>query len=308
MSFDSTAPAAKTVLVTGATGRQGGAVTARLLADGWRVRALTRDASGARARALAEAGAEVVVGDLDDRDSLDRAVEGEWGVFSVHAGAYEGGPYGHDAEHEARAAAKLGAAAKDGGAAHIVHSSLVGVGGPLERHMDMIRLKAAAERAIRGSGVPHTILRPGAFMENTFDSPRELQNGALVSALSAGTFEPLIAVDDIAAFAAIVFADPGAHAGKTYELAGDDLTQTDKAALIGRATGREVPYVDLSTVPGAEIDPTTAKMLAALNEHRIEVDLAALRRIHPGLLTFEQWMSGAGRPMVDAYFARIDAA
>lgn len=298
----------KTILVTGATGRQGGAVAARLLAGGWRVRALTRDAASAKARALADAGAEVAVGDLDDRDSLDRAAAGAWGVFSVHAGAYEGGPYGHDLDHEARAAAKLAAAAKDAGAAHIVHSSAVGIGGPLEPHMDMLQRKAAAERAIRDSGVPHTFLRPSSFMENTFDSVRELQDGALVTLLRADAFEPLIAADDIAAFAAIALADPGAHAGKAYELAGDDLTQLAKAALISRITGREVPYVDLATVPGVEVDPTTAKTLALLNEHRVEVDVAALRRIHPGLLTFEQWLTGVGRPLVEAYFARIDAA
>jgi uncharacterized protein YbjT (DUF2867 family) len=298
----------QTILVTGATGRQGGAVAARLLADGWKVRALTRDASGAKAKALKAAGAEVVEGDLDDRASLDRAAAGAWGVFSVHAGAYEGGPYGGDLDHERRSAANLAAAAKAAGVTHLVHSSSVGVGGPLEPFMDMLQRKAEAERAIEAGGVPHTILRPTSFMENTFDSPRELQNGALVSLLHAGTYEPHIAADDIAAFAAIAFADPATHAGKTYELAGDDITQTEKVAIISRATGRDVPYVgiDASQLPGD--DPTTAKTLGLINEHRIEVDIEALRKVHPGLLTFEQWMTGVGKPLVDAYFARLDRA
>lgn len=302
------APTGKTILVTGATGRQGGAVAARLLADGWGVRALTRDASSAKAKALKEAGAEVVVGDLDDRASLDRAVDGAWGVFSVHAGAYEGGPYGHDLEHEARSAAKLVAAAKDAWVAHLVHSSSIGIGGPLEPHMDMLQRKAEAERAVTASGLPYTILRPSSFMENTFDSFRELQNGALVSLLNAGTFEPHIAADDIAAFAAIAFGDPEAHAGKVYELAGDDLTQTEKAALIGRVVGREVPYVGIGVEQVAADSPSTAKMLGVLNKHRMDVDIEGLRKIHPGLLTFEQWMTGIGKPLVDAYFARVDAA
>lgn len=298
----------KTILVTGATGRQGGAVAARLLADGWKVRALTRDPEGAKAKALKKSGAEVVGGDLDDRDSLDRAVEGAFGVFSVHAGAYAGGPYGDDPGHEERSAAKIGAAAKAAGVAHLVHSSSIGVGGPLEPHMDMLQRKAEAERAIHASGVPHTILRPTSFMENTFDSIRELQNGALVSLLNADTYEPHIAADDIAAFAAIAFADPESHAGKVYELAGDDLTQTDKAALIGRVVGREVPYVGIDVEQVAEDSPSTAKMLGVLNTHRMEVDIEALRKIHPGLLTLEQWMTGIGKPIVEAYFARIDAA
>ncbi|THV30784.1 NmrA family NAD(P)-binding protein [Glycomyces paridis] len=297
----------KIILVTGATGRQGGAVAARLLADGWAVRALTRDASGAKARALAAAGAEVVVGDLDDRASLDRAVAGAWGVFSVHAGAYEGGPYGHDTDHEERSAAKLGAAAKAAGVVHVVHSSAVGIGTPLESVLDMLRYKAAAEAAWRATGLGLTLLRPTAFMENNFDSPRELQGGAHVSALWADTYEPLIAADDIAAFAAIAFADPAAHAGQAYELAGDDLTQVEKAALIGRVAGREVPYVGIPIEQIREASPSTAQTMLAINEHRFAVDIPALRRVHPGLLTFEEWMTGVGKPLVDAYFARLDA-
>lgn len=297
----------RTILVTGATGRQGGAVAARLLADGWRVRALTRDSSSAKAKALKEAGAEVVVGDLDDRESLDLAAEGVWGVFSVHAGAYEGGPYGRDLDHERRSAANLGAAAKAAGVAHVVHSSSVGVGTELEPRLDMLPRKAAAEAAWRETDLPLTVLRPTAFMENTFDSPRELQNGALVSPLWADTHEPLIAAADIAAFAAIAFTDPRAHTGKAYDLAGDDMSQTEKAALIGRVVGREVPYVGIPIEQIREASPQTAQTMQAINEYRWDIDIEALRRIHPGLLTFEQWMTGVGKPLVDAYFARIDA-
>lgn len=73
----------KTILVLGATGRQGGAAAARLLADGWRVRALTRNPDGPAAQALAKAGAELVRGDMGERASLDAAMQGVYGVFSV---------------------------------------------------------------------------------------------------------------------------------------------------------------------------------------------------------------------------------
>ncbi|GAB3654590.1 Rossmann-fold NAD(P)-binding domain-containing protein [Glycomyces tarimensis] len=296
-----------TILVTGATGRQGGAVASRLLADGWRVRALSRDASSDRAKALAAAGVEVVTGDLDDRESLDRAVADAWGVFSVHAGAYEGGPYGHDPEHEARTAAKLGDAARDAGVTHMVHSSVVGIGTRMESDMDLVRRKAEAEAALRESGLSLTFLRPTSFMENTFDSPRELQDGKLVSTLWADTYEPLIAVADIAAFAAIAFAEPERHRGEAYTLAGDDMTQVEKAALISRVVGREVPYAEIPMEQIRASSPSTAKMIATINETPIEVDIEALRAIHPGLLTFEQWMTGIGKPLVEAYFARLDA-
>ncbi|HEU5126744.1 MAG TPA: NmrA family NAD(P)-binding protein [Glycomyces sp.] len=298
----------RTILVTGATGRQGGAVASRLLADGWKVRALTRDASSGRARALAASGAEVVTGDLDDRASLDAAAEGAWGVFSVHAGAYEGGPYGDDLDHEARSAAKLGAAAEAAGVAHLVHSSAFGIDTPLESKLPMLATKAAAEAALRATGLSLTFLRPSSFMENAFDSVRELQDGKLVTPLGADSREPLIAADDIAAFAALAFADPERHRGRSYSLAGDDMTQVDKAALIGRAAGREVPYVEVPIERLREISASSAEAITALNEHPVAVDIDALRAIHPGLLTFEEWMTGIGKPLVDAYFARVDAA
>lgn len=301
-------PNDRLILVTGATGRQGGAVASRLLADGWRVRALTRDAESERAQALAEAGAEVVTGDLDDRDSLDAAVAGAWGVFSVHPGGYEGGPYGHDGDHEVRTAAKLGAAAGTAGVAHVVHTSAVGVGTPMESKIPMLKLKAAAEEAWRETGLSLTVLRPTAFMENTFDSPRELQGGKLITPLWADSHEPLIAADDIAAFAALAFADPERHRGESYVLAGDDMTQADKAALISRVVGREVPYVGVPIERLREISPSSAETIAAINENPVQVDIDALREIHPGLLGFEEWMRGVGKPLVDAYFARVDAA
>lgn len=301
-------PTEKTILVTGATGRQGGAVATRLLADGWQVRALTRDASSAKAAALAAAGAEVVTGDFDDQGSLDRAAAGAWGVFSVHAGSYEGGPYGHDLEHEARSAANLARAAQTAGAAHVVHSSAVGTDSPLAVHMDMLRRKAAAEARWRESGLSLTILRPTAFMENNFDSPRQLQDGGLVTALWAETREPLIAAADIAAFAALAFADPERHRDQAYSLAGDDMTQAEKAELIGRVVGREVPYVEIPIEQIRRVDPGSARMLTAINETPIEVDIDALRKIHPGLLTFEEWMTGIGKPLVDTYFERLDRA
>ena len=71
------------ILVTGATGRQGGVTTRHLLAGGWNVRALTRDAGTPAALELRQIGAEVVQGDPNDRVSLDAAMQGAYGVFCV---------------------------------------------------------------------------------------------------------------------------------------------------------------------------------------------------------------------------------
>ena len=71
------------IAVAGATGLQGGKVARRLLAQGWKVRALTRDTNKPAAKELEAAGAELVPGNMDKRTELDEAFKGVYGVFSV---------------------------------------------------------------------------------------------------------------------------------------------------------------------------------------------------------------------------------
>ena len=146
------------VLVTGATGQQGGAVARNLLGRGFGVRALTRDPEKPEANVLAERGAEVVRGELEDRSSLDRALEGVYGVFSVQ-NFWEAG-YDREIEQGKR----LVDAAKAADIEHYVYSSV----GSAHRetgipHFDS---KWEVEEHLRGSGVPFTILRPVFFMQN----------------------------------------------------------------------------------------------------------------------------------------------
>jgi uncharacterized protein YbjT (DUF2867 family) len=108
------------ILVTGATGLQGGATAGHLRAGGWPVRALVRDPHRPRATELARAGAELVVGDMDDRDSLDAAVRGAHGVFSVRP-AYIAPDY---ADNELPRGLNVAGAAHATGVAHLVHASV----------------------------------------------------------------------------------------------------------------------------------------------------------------------------------------
>src|SRR3954463_16812025 len=105
------------VLVTGATGKQGGAVTRELLRKGHRVRALTRKATGAAAQELARLGAEVVTGDLEDRSSVDAAMRG------VDAGFAAGTPFEGGPESETRQGIHVADAAKAAGV-YLVYSSV----------------------------------------------------------------------------------------------------------------------------------------------------------------------------------------
>src|SRR4030095_1385202 len=74
------------ILVTGATGKQGGAVARELLAKGYKVRIMTRQPQGSAAKGLSQSGAEVVAGDLDDERSITQARAGAWGAFAVQNG------------------------------------------------------------------------------------------------------------------------------------------------------------------------------------------------------------------------------
>ena len=261
--------------VAGATGQQGGAVAARLLADGVRVRALTRHPSSHKARALA--GAEVVAGGFGD--PLDEHVRGADVVFFVHPGPLAPG------EDEAAAAKAIAQAAVKHGVGHLVYSSGMGALGP----------KAGAEAHIWASGVSATILRPASFMENYLNPTFGLRDGALRTALEPDTVQDLIALDDIAAFAALAFANPDKFAGRTIELAGDSLRPPQVAAAISAATGRTVPYEQMPIEELARINERFAAGYTLLNKIKAPaVDVPAVRALHPGLMDFATWLDGTG--------------
>jgi uncharacterized protein YbjT (DUF2867 family) len=146
------------ILVSGATGQQGGAVARSLLGRGIGVRALTRDPEKPEAKELVDLGAEVASGDLEDRSSIERVLDGVHGVFSVQQ-SWETG-----VEGEIRQGVLLADAAKAAGVDHYVYSSV----GSAHRETGIphFESKWEVEEHVRGSGVPYTVLRPVFFMQN----------------------------------------------------------------------------------------------------------------------------------------------
>ncbi|MEX5708392.1 NmrA/HSCARG family protein [Parafrankia sp. FMc6] len=292
--------AAKVILVTGATGRQGGAAAARLLAAGWPVRALTRDPTSAAARRLAEAGAQVIVGDLDDRGSLDAAAEGAHGVFSVQQGALGTPPVPFEDEvGRGRNVADAAAAAR---VPHLVYASVAGVerGGGGRAFAS----KRAIEEHIRRIDIPATILRPASFMENYADPAFGVQTGTLATPFAPDIPEQLIALDDIGAFVALAFTDPVRYLGRAVAIAGDALRPGRTAEALSRATGREIRYVHVPVDAVRTQSADGADVAGFLNGHGgYGVDIAAARALHPGLMNFETWLSGQGRDKLAKLFA-----
>lgn len=247
------------VLVTGATGRQGGATARALLTAGVPVRALVRDPASERSRAVEALGAELVRGDLHDRDSVVKAAAGVRAVFSVQMPSFETGE--PDFAGEVAQGINLVEGAIAAGVPQFVHTSVSGAG----QHVDApgwaegrwtsmeptLGAKSAIQDRVRTAGfAAWTLLKPAFFMENFLPSmaflfPRGVEGG-LVSVVKPATHLSLIAVQDIGAAAAAAIATPERFDRVELELAGDYLSMAEIAAHLSRALGAELPPPDLT--------------------------------------------------------------
>src|SRR5262249_9120939 len=277
----------KTVLIAGSTGRQGGAVIRRLLPSGWKLRALTRNASSTAARELARQGIEVVQGDLEDRASLERAARGVYGIYSVQDFWSVG------AKREVVQGKNLADAAKEAAVEHFVYSSVGGA----ERNsgIDHWESKWEIEKHIRKLGLPATILRPSAFMENYYIDQVEigLLKGKLVDPIRADKPYQTIAVDDIGAFAALAFERPNDFIGLELEIAGSELTNLQAAQVFSRVLGKPVKFKKLPMLlVRLFLGKEFYQMFRWFNEAGFKADIAGLRRRFPEvhLQTLEEWL------------------
>src|ERR671917_2404442 len=279
--------AERLILVCGATGSQGGAVARSLLDRGFRIRALTRDAQKPEAQALAEHGAEVVQGDMEDRSSMDRVLEGAYGVFSMQ-NFWEAGY-----DREVRQGKTVADAAKAAGAEHYVYSSV----GSAHRqtgipHFDS---KWEVEEHVRGLGLPYTVLRPVFFMQNWEYMREPILGGTLPQPLDPDKPFQMIDADDIGVFAAMAFENPDGWFGREVDLAGDELTMPEIAGTFSRVTGREVDYFQ---VPWDQFEEQMGEEYAVMyrwfNDYGYEADIAALRQEYPELTTLERYLRSHG--------------
>src|SRR5258708_4268575 len=208
----------KLVLVSGATGKQGGAVVEALLTRGHQVRALTRNSDSPAANRLRERGVEIAVGDFTDHDSLVRAARGADTVYAMST------PYEQGAEKEIAQGITITDAAKAAGAAHFIYSSVANANRATGiSHFDG---KYAVEKHLQASGVPYTIVAPVFFMENLLQpwSLPGLRQGKLAMALPATRSLQQIAVADIGAFVAAVIRRAATLFGRRFVLSRDRPT------------------------------------------------------------------------------------
>lgn len=293
------------VLVVGATGLQGGATARALLAAGVPVRALVRDPAADRAKAVKALGAELVTGDLDDRDSLKTAADGARAVFSVQMPDMNGRAF----EGEVEQAANLIEAARAAGVPHFVHTSVSGAGSHTKWVKDewafmepYYTAKTGIQDRVREAGFERwTILKPSFFMENIRPSvrilfPRGVENG-LVTLLKPTTELRLVAVHDIGVAAATAITSPERFDRVELELAGDIQSMTAIAEILSRHLGVELTAPDMTPEEAVAAGmPDMGFGQAHVNYHNQPARPEYARALGLPLTTFEEWARQNLRP------------
>jgi len=260
----------RTILITGVTGKQGGAVAKALQGTGFHLRGLTRTPDSQRAAALARNGIDIVKGDLDDEATLRPALIGAWGVFSVQNAGEAG------VEREEAQGKRLAKLAREAGVEHFVYTS---VGSAHKKtgipHFDN---KWRIEETVRDLRFPsHVILRPVFFMENLVE-PFSLQGSTLAWALGPGTKLQMIAVDDIGWFGARAFADAAALNRREIDLAGDVRTLQEAAEILTDALGRPIVFAQTPIEQVRQYSKEMALMLEWFERVGYSADIAGLER------------------------------
>jgi uncharacterized protein YbjT (DUF2867 family) len=272
----------KIVLITGATGQQGGALARALRGKGFKLRGLTRKPEGDGAKKLQELGVQVVQGDLDDVGSLKSALQGAWGVFGVQ-NTWEAG-----VEREEEQGKRLARLAREAGVSHFVYAS---VGSADENtgipHYDN---KARVEGVVRELGfASHVIVRPVFFMENVL-GPLFLQGDKLMTGLRPDTALQMVAVEDIGKVAAQAFVGSDALNGREIDIAGDELSMTQVANALSRQLGKSIEFVSLPIDAVRKNSEDMALMLEWFEATGYSADIPALDGEFGRMLRFDEWV------------------
>ncbi|KAK3380968.1 hypothetical protein B0H63DRAFT_395776 [Podospora didyma] len=304
----------KALLITGATGKQGGSVIDALLdldktGDKFTILAVTRHASSPNAQKLAakSSNIKIVEGNLDDVPALFEAAksvhnEPICGVYSVQVSL---GP-GVTVEGEVTQGKALIDGAIEAGVKHFVYSSVERGGDAASwdnptpiphfqsKHQIEQHLRAATTAGECGGQMGWTILRPVAFMDNLAPGmPTKVFLAALHNYLGENDKAlQWVATADIGVFAAKAFEEPGDWNRRAVGLAGDELTMEQLSRSFARATGHPVPmaYSFLGTILTYAVREM-GLMIGWFASDGYKADIEARRRDYPGMLTMEQWLA-----------------
>ncbi len=277
----------KIIAVTGATGRQGSAVTRHLARAGFRVRALSRDPSGKKAAAVAGPGVDLVRADMDQVASLEEAFAGVHGVYSVQNFHVVG------ATREIAQGRNVADAAKTAQVQHLVQAS-AGTG-QRGTGIPSWESKLTIEDYHRSLGLPWTILRPMAFMELMTDKTF-FPNASTFHVMPKlmGSQKPVqwISTDDLGAIAALVFSDRERFLGRDLKLCADVQTIDQVRAIYQETVGKPAPHFPMPLFMFRMFTgDDMIKMWTWLRTAEIQVDAAETRQLFPEARGVRDWLT-----------------
>lgn len=283
------------ILVTGATGAQGGATARRLLAQGWRVRFLTRDPDSPVAQSLLAQGAEASKGEFEDRASVAAAMQDIAAVFSVQLSGARERQQGFLLIEEARRA----------GVPQFVHTSVTGTASHTRMPLwgsgywgeEYWSAKRDIEEAVRSAGFEsYTVLRPAFMMEN-FIAPKvrgmfpDLRRQQIASAMHGDTRLQLVSAEDVGRFAAAALADPQRFGGHSIDLAAEEPSIHQIAATLSRALARSIEVVELTPEQALQRGQSSGWVRSQewINQVGYHADIEALAVYGLPLTRLEDW-------------------
>lgn len=271
----------RTILVTGATGQQGGSLARLLLQKEHKVYALTRNAQSSSAQDLRNRGANIMKGDLDDSDSLEHAVKDVESVFLM------GTPFEDGTEGEIRRGKLMADIAEENGIDHLVYSSVANA--DKNTGIPHFESKYKVEQHIKNLGIPYSIIGPTFFMENLLGPG--LEQGQLALPLSPSTTLQQSALEDIAEFSALVLERREPFLGKRIDIASDEVTGEQATNILSNMLGYTVRYVPVPLEQIYQGNEDMARMYEWYEKVGTGIDISALHEEYPEVkwLTFRDW-------------------
>jgi uncharacterized protein YbjT (DUF2867 family) len=269
------------ILVTGATGQQGGSLARLLLQKKHKVYALTRNTQSSAAQDLRNKGANVVKGDLDDSDSLERAAKDVESIFLM------GTPFEDGTEGETRRGKLMADIAKENKVEHLVYSSVANA--DKNTGIPHFESKYKVEQHIKNLGIPHTIIGPTFFMENLVGPG--LEQGQLALPLSPSSILQQSALENIAEFSALALVRRKPFLRKRIDIASDEMTGEQAAKILSDELGHRIRYVHIPLEQVRQANEDMARMYEWYERIGTGIDITSLHQEYPEVnwLTFKDW-------------------
>jgi uncharacterized protein YbjT (DUF2867 family) len=269
------------ILVTGATGQQGGTLARLLLQKKHKVYALTRNTQSPAAQDLRNKGAKIVKGDLDDSDSLKQVVNGIDSIFLM------GTPFEDGTEAETRRGKLMADIAKENSIEHLVYSSVANA--DKNTGIPHFESKYKIELHIKNLVIPFTIIGPTFFMENMLGLG--LQQGQLALPLSPSSILQQSALENIAEFSALVLEHRKPFLGKRIDIASDEVTGERATKILSNELGYRIKYVQIPLEQVRQANEDMARMYELYERVGTGINISSLHQEYPEVNwhTFEDW-------------------